>query len=146
MNPAPPTDDTREALHSDGWALYFGLMALMAGALLVVLPVVVFACLWDRAWSDAAVTGMMLTGAAVALRNILRADSSVWMTDAGVEFGEEPVRVPWQRVGEATPAFFGAGGFYTLTFTDGTREVRFFGAADAYERLAGRKARAAKAP
>ena len=57
------------------------------------------------------------------------------MTKDGIEFGDEPTKVPWHNVRDATPWLYGASGFHKLSFNDGTPDVRFIGSADAHERL-----------
>jgi hypothetical protein len=141
---ASSTDDDLEPLHSDGWRLLAVFFMLTAFVQLLMLPVILFGLLWDRSFGNAAVTAGMLVFAVAALRLTWRSQTSIWMTDAGVEIGHEPISVPWHRVGEATPLLFGAGGLYTLSFTDGRANVRFFGSADSYLRLEHRKARAAR--
>jgi hypothetical protein len=68
------------------------------------------------------------------LRTIVRHQNTVWMTQDGIEF-DPPQRVPWPHVRDVTPFLYGASGFHTLTFSDGTPDLSFIGSADAGQRL-----------
>jgi hypothetical protein len=63
------------------------------------------------------------------------------MTRNGIEFGNGPTRIAWRHVVDATPWLYGAPGFHTLSFNDGTPDLKFFGSADTNERLQREKAR-----
>jgi hypothetical protein len=116
------------------FAIGYALFCLLA-------PFHVTGSLLSGRFEDAAALSVMIAVAAVSLRFILRADNTVWMTPDGIEFGDKPTRVPWHHVVDATPFLYGAPGFHTLTFNDGTPDLHFIAGANAYKRLQRAKAR-----
>ena len=142
-----PRDDERVPLHSTGWGMHYAVFAVGFAIACLILPFHVVGALFSRNFGEAAALSAMVVTAGFSVRAILRHDNTVWMTRNGIEFGNGPTRIAWRHVVDATPWLYGAPGFHTLSFNDGTPDLEFFGSADTNERLQGGKARwQAKAP